>query len=418
MKIFIGCDEVASILYGLSEGLKACGHEVTTLVKSPHQFYNYTYSYNTNLLSKYVDRRKIKNTLADKTYGAVNTLIRSVYSNLLLPRLVREHDLFIFMWSSLRADFSDLTLIKKHNRKIISVFVGSDVRDPIAFQQEFGADVTKWGSEYFENFNQKLSWLRMNELYSDAVFSVPDQAGLALRPYHHLYLPFAYKAYNFNIPDNQVIRVLHAPSKKGIKGTDIILAALEALTKEGLPIDVKLLSGVPHHILKKELEQADVLVDELILHGPGMLSMEAMASGCAVATKFLDAHTKIFNPPVCSINESNIYDQLKRLFTDREYRLDLARKGRSFIEKNNDHAIIAGRMINTLSAETTGPDYFPAFFLNQYTPGNPQNISRKNRKLGSDVLKIYGAPASADLTKAKERGLIDRVPEDLRFFKG
>ncbi|MBK8785160.1 MAG: glycosyltransferase [Chitinophagaceae bacterium] len=90
---------------------------------------------------------------------------------------------------------------------------------------------------------------------------------------------------------------------------------------------------MPNEELVKLLSDADILCDELFLHGPGVLSAEAMAAGCAVATRCLNI--KPFQPPVCSITPENISEKLKLLITDIDYRTSLAKAAKIFVDEFN-----------------------------------------------------------------------------------
>jgi len=194
----------------------------------------------------------------------------------------------------------------------------------------------------------------------------------------------------------------------------VILATLNRLKNEGIPIEITLLSGVPHEQLKIVLEESDVLVDELILHGPGMLGLEAMASGCAVATRFLDGYSNVFNAPVCSINPQNIYEQLKRLLTDNEYRAELTQKGREFVNKM-DSATVASNVLQTLMNKSGSPDYFPRFYLTNYKMPQGMAINEENLRLTSEVIRKFGMPRGVNLQRAAEEKLIFPLPDKLNI---
>jgi glycosyltransferase involved in cell wall biosynthesis len=46
--------------------------------------------------------------------------------------------------------------------------------------------------------------------------------------------------------------------------------------------------------VRKLLTDADILLDELYMHGPGMIGIEAMASGCCVVAKYLEGSPLCF----------------------------------------------------------------------------------------------------------------------------
>src|SRR4029453_12289529 len=58
--------------------------------------------------------------------------------------------------------------------------------------------------------------------------------------------------------------VLHVPSRRGTKGTDLILEGLRQLESEGVPFELRLLEGVPHDEARRAVAAADVVVDNVL----------------------------------------------------------------------------------------------------------------------------------------------------------
>jgi hypothetical protein len=96
-----------------------------------------------------------------------------------------------------------------------------------------------------------------------------------------------------------------------------------------------------------------------VFHGPGVLGCEAMASGCAVATRFLESSAEDFRPPVWNIDADTIKPKLRQLFADADLRQRLITDGRAYIETHNDSVLVVRNMIENLSYPQP-PDYTPA----------------------------------------------------------
>lgn len=389
MRIFLGTNDVAKILTGLKEGFLANGCEVTTLVKDLHPFYDFDYDH--TILRRFKNSANYKNKHIRRAVEFADYSIQNYRIKTRLDRFIEEHDVFVFLWSSLQKKYADYPLIKKANKKIVNVFVGSEVRHISAFQQEFGGDQATWEKEFHDDdLNSKIFTLRNAELYSDLILSVPDQAGLAIRPYDHLYLPLDTAKIKFNATDHQPLKIVHAPSRSGAKGTALITKTIEQLQQEGVKLELKLLQHVSNKQLMEELRNADVLVDELYGHGPGMLSLEGMASGCAVATHAMSTYKNIFDPPVCNIGEDNMYEQLKHLFTDREYRMKLVTDGKKFVDTKNTPAAIAKDILFKLNNPNKAHDYTPTFYLKNYKLPVHTQLTQDNINLTKEVLLKYG----------------------------
>jgi hypothetical protein len=405
MKVFIGTHDVAKILTGYKEGFKSIGCEVTTLVKAVYPLFPEQYDH--TILRTFPNSGSIKNKYARKIIEYADFNIQDLRIKKKLDQFIEEHDVFIFIWHSLQKDFSDYQLIKAANKKIVTIFVGSEVRHISAFQQEFGGDQSAWEQGYHqEDLNPKITILRNAELNSDLILSVPDQAGLAIRPYDHLYLPFDSRKLTFQISENKPLKVIHAPSRSGIKGTELINKTIERLKNDGIPLEYKLLQNISNTQLLEELKNADVLVDELYLHGPGMLSLEGMASGCAVATHTMQKYKNIFDPPVCNIDDNNIYEQLKLLFTNRDYRLKLIKEGKKFVDEKNNPATIARQILEKLNMSARQHDYTPHFFIDNYQLPSNVAINENNLELTRKVLLKFGPSKQEDIIRAKREKLI------------
>lgn len=406
MKIFIGSEDIASVLSGISEGFKELGHEVTTFVFSKNKFYEDT-EYDIIAPSPLIFLQKIKNTQPLTTViGHCNRILTNSFLYLKTDSWIKSNDLFIFIWRPWINEEILLKRIKKAGKKIICIHLGSDVRHISAYKQQFNEDVTSW-EDFFhkEDLNEKIKKIRLHELYADVIYSVPDQAGLYIRPYNHIYLPISKKKkINFNIPARIEPVVIHAPSRSGIKGTRIIIDSMEKLRVEGYKFTFNLLENLSNSDLLKRLSNSDILIDELYLHGPGVLSGEAMLSGCTVVTKTLSTNKNIFNPPVLSVSANTIYDQMKFLLDNFNFRIELAQKGYQYALTHNDPMIIAKNMLSDLSKIKS--DYTPSFYMERYTLEGSVQLTKENRMLSSILASKYFWNKGTTILRASQEGLI------------
>lgn len=82
-------------------------------------------------------------------------------------------------------------------------------------------------------------------------------------------------------PAGAPLRVAHAPSNPVLKGTPLIMPALERLIDDGV-ITLELVQGVPSAHMPEVFARADVLLDQFRLGSYGVAACEAMAAGCVV----------------------------------------------------------------------------------------------------------------------------------------
>ncbi len=403
MRVFIGCEEIASVIGGLSTGFRELGHEVTAMVTQPPRF---------DLGAQFdVVRGKVLGRFARAHTNAsilsrfgdrADDFLSPVWNGIATPQYL-AHDLFVFVWRPWVPSAALFPLLKRLGRKIVVYYLGSEVRFPAAFSQEFGVDVANWGESVLrESLAPKLRKVRVAERYADAIFSVPDQAGLQLRPYFHTWLPVVVPLERAPRPQNSRPLVLHAPSTRDLKGTSHVVAAVEALKAAGHQFDFELISGRPRAEVLAALARADILVDELLLHGPGVLSAEAMLLGCAVATRTLAPHGD-WNPPVLDVRPATVQAGIERLLTDVPFREALRDAGWAWARKHVNPAAVAKRVLDAV--EGGRPEYEPRFFVDRFTPPSGLRIDLATRALTETVVNRWCRSPADDLRSLKVRGL-------------
>ncbi len=380
MRIVISGHEICGMLGDFAAELQASGHEVVSIAM-PHPFFaSRRYDYDQyDFLGSYMRRRFGESLDWGKAAAALWRLSPDAHRGVerhLRKRIVRDADMYIRIWAKIPFDEEILSSLDPARTRILSFFMGSDVRDYDIFKEEYRLHQWTFPEEYYGiPFAEKIRALRVHERFADVIFSVPDQMGLAIRPYHHLQVPVRIEELGFAIHDRAIPKVIHAPSAPGAKGTDVIDAALATLKSEGVSFEYSSLRNVPRPELLGILSDSDVLVDELVGHGPGWLSFEAMASGCAVATRHLDDSPPCFSPPVWSIDQHNIVPRLRELLTDAALRRRLASEGRAYVEANNTLGHVVRQVMEKATegrAATT--DYVPRYLTTEYEPKSDDEL--------------------------------------------
>lgn len=407
MKVFVGTIENCGVLNGLSVGFRNLGHEVTSFVKQRDQFFeDIKYDYD---LSTIRSPSLFKST---PIFRSLEFRGRHLFcEQVLQPKLFKEflsNDIFIFTGSSILRSQADLALLKKLGKRIVFVFLGSEARNYKAFNQQYPDVHLPWPETHIkDDLNAKLIFIRRIEYYADTIHALPDISGLFLRSYYPTYVPYFVEDKPHKVPDNKVPRIIHAPSNRNIKGTMQIMATLERLKAEGLQFELKIIEKMPNQVVVQELLNADILIDQIFLHYPSMFSTEGMAMGCAVAMHSYDENP-LFSPPVCNVNEHNLYDQLKLLIDDRNYRLRLANAGREFVKNNNSPEIVASKILEGVLHENRDRKIQSTFFVDNFINTSGRAISKEAKRMTTDVLKKYFSQDQFELisAKLKERELL------------
>lgn len=151
--------------------------------------------------------------------------------------------------------------------------------------------------------------------------------------------------YSYADGANDYVKVIHTPNHRGFKGTEYIIQAVNELIEEGLKIKLVLLEKIPNREVKKLMQEADILAEQLVFTGYAMSALEGMASGMPVMSNLEhEAYTRVFRRyaylnecPILSTTPENIKTNLRILVQNPKLREELGRAGRQFVEKYHSY---------------------------------------------------------------------------------
>ncbi len=146
-------------------------------------------------------------------------------------------------------------------------------------------------------------------------------------------------------------RILHLPTNRATKGTQLIIDGLERLAAEGVEFDLRFLEGIPHALARAETAAADIVIDNVVAGSYGLASMEAMACG-RVAVANLSDEVRAAHPdcPVLHVDPDDFVDRMRALIADPDLRRRLAAGGRDFVARVHDAPVIAARLVECYTA--------------------------------------------------------------------
>lgn len=136
------------------------------------------------------------------------------------------------------------------------------------------------------------------------------------------------------------LRVAHAPSVSAVKGTQLILPALERLVDEKV-ITLDLVTGVPTTDMPQRFANADVVIDQMRVGSYGVAAVEAMASGCVVVGHVSDEVRALItaqsgaNLPIVEATVDIIERVLRDLAGDQSF-MSRRAQGLDFVQKLHD----------------------------------------------------------------------------------
>jgi glycosyltransferase involved in cell wall biosynthesis len=384
MKVFIGFVNIASQFNDIKQSFKSLGVETFTVSRhAPSAIVNKDTDFNI---------QKAKDRIGYFKPGRISVKFKPWWDKkveeYVFKKAIKECDCFIFFWETFYPDHSDLKILKDHNKRIISVFVGDDARWYSAMKQEFEMykmHPIQYDNDYDHSINgleQRLSLIRSAEKYSDFIFSRLDQGQLEIKPYYRWNMMVNSENFKNNPEQRRKPVIAHAPSFRSGKGTKYVLEAFKKLKEEGVEFEEILIENVPNHKAIEMYSNADVLIDQLFCPGAGKVSTEAMACGTIVMSNMSYDKYPQNTPsdcPIIDVNPDTLYTKLKELILNYEFRKEHAKKGRPYVEKHLDVSVFCKKVIDLVNGKSLPCEYNPDFFAKHFIPESSESIPVYNK---------------------------------------
>jgi hypothetical protein len=140
--------------------------------------------------------------------------------------------------------------------------------------------------------------------------------------------------------------IVHAPSRRTVKGTPAFLRAIERMRAEGREFDLRLVENMSHAKASQVYREADLIVDQLRIGWYGVLATEAMALGKPTIAYIRDdlwqAHGT--NMPVINANPDTIYDVMSSAISDKAFLADKAVASRRYFLDTHSSDVVCRRL--------------------------------------------------------------------------
>jgi hypothetical protein len=253
----------------------------------------------------------------------------------------------------------DLPLLKAAGKKVFVTYQGDDARQGDSLHTHFEVNpLSGVDHRYYTpaSDRRKRSAIAHFDRYADRIYALnPDL--LHVLPPRATFLPYAsvdprdwVPAAPPGLPGRPLV-VAHAPTHRGVKGTEAILSACRALTDEGVSFELDVIEGVTRAEARARYERADLLVDQLLVGWYGGVAVEVMALGRPTIA-FIRDRDLSFVPsemrvelPVITATEATITEVLREWLTTRRREISEAgRRSREFVERWHDPMRIAARL--------------------------------------------------------------------------
>ena len=274
-RVFIGLVEIAGYYGGLARGLRELGVPVSHVTIREHPYYGCGVPHGSlairvsNWLTRLHER-----ALARRLTRWGFKPVRWVHLRMLFLWAIAKHDVFVFSYGVSFFERRDLPVLKWLGKKLIFVFNGSDTRPPW-MSGAYVADPVVSLAELSTITASSKQMVREVERYADVCVNHPLSAHFHEKPFaNYLYIgnpgyidvasrydPAAPRQADESAP--APVRVVHAPSKPTLKGSDFFRAMVDRINV-GLPrVEYVELRGRPHSEVLAELARCDFVIDEL-----------------------------------------------------------------------------------------------------------------------------------------------------------
>ena len=254
--------------------------------------------------------------------------------------------------------FFEILLLRLRGVKIFIQYQGDDARQGDFSKKNFLINFAgRVDSSYYslKTDEMKRKQIAYYAKFADRIYALnPDL--LHLLPSDAEFLPYSHINLDDWIPtynqlNNRPLRIGHAPSNRNVKGTDLLLAAVENLKREGFLFELVLVEGSSNSEAKDIYKTIDVLVDQLFAGWYGGLAVEAMALGKPVIAYIRDDDLHFIPAamrkelPIIRAEPSSIQSVICQVLQmSKQELLQLAKRSRAYVEKWHDPLRIAERV--------------------------------------------------------------------------
>ena len=352
-KIFIGPCEIAGYYSNLSKGFESIGLSSDFYTYQNHPF-NYGGESEPDFLlhlikSLYINRQKY-----NSLFIVIPTmLVLEIMKLLFFFKIIRKYDVLIFGFGQTLTRFTKFELImyRIFKKKVIcNILHGSEARPPYmdgTYQSKDGKvvpSIIKY-KKISKTIEKNVSTISK---YSDIVIAAPYNASQFVNKefinHFQIGLPISWPK-NSNQEEiygknSHSIKILHSPSHPAVKGTSIIITAINNLKNKGYDIDFIILENMPNSKVIEEIKKCDFIVDQLYSDTPlaGFSTEAAWFGKPAVVGGYglenlKDYVNKNMWPPSKICHPDKIEETIEELIKDTKQRIELGVEARNFVRE-------------------------------------------------------------------------------------
>ena len=178
------------------------------------------------------------------------------------------------------------------------------------------------------------------------------------------------------------VKIIHTPNHRGFKGTEFIIQAIRELKDEGLKIDFILVEKRTNDEVKSLMQNADILVEQIVATAYALSGIEGMVSGLPVLSNLdNEFYTRAFRRysflnecPILSTTPENVTANLRLLVTNPGLRKELGMAGRAYVQKYHSYQasqFMFGNIYDKIWRASS------VDLMNMYDPSDPNSYNRR-----------------------------------------
>ena len=227
------------------------------------------------------------------------------------------------------------------------------------------------GLDFYRNAKQAIKWKRMGKKIvccyygSDLrirglIKEIDAMSDLNITSeYDHLSLKndLEYIFYPYNSDElpkrkkhnSKKIKIVHSPTNRKYKGTELILSVIEKIKKEK-EIEFILLENIARNDVLEIKSECDICIDQVGGSmggtGYGKAGIETLAMGIPTITNMTKDYKEWLpeNPFVVANTEDELYEKLNELISEENLRDDFGIRGKSWVQKYHSYESVNKRL--------------------------------------------------------------------------
>jgi hypothetical protein len=246
-----------------------------------------------------------------------------------------------------------LELLRRAGKRLYTYAYGADVRTRNSTLElgcfNFCIDCPEVGkfcvcdeTEGARNIEQISRYATAMLAMGDMLKYVPAARNLYYWPLDLSRIPYV----GVSTVDDRVLRIVHATNHPHFKGTRYLIAAVQRLKDEGLPVELTLVQNMSNEEAKRHYAQADIVAEQFIGGFHGYTALEAMAAGKPVITylRSRDLVLAADECPLINATPETLYETLKYYVVHPHELRALGERGRKYVEKHYSSTAFAARL--------------------------------------------------------------------------